>query len=178
MEPIPMAAKPAWYGRLDEIVGDVEALPSPWLTRTTVEFLLRVGPRRAQQIMAPCAVEQVGTSLVADRGLFVAHLRALAGKTDVDRERHRQRKLAREIEALRRNWLERPKLLVEAPVSIVSARMEDLPEDVELAPGRITIRFRKPQEALEKLLALAMAAGRDLARFEELTEVAETPSKE
>jgi hypothetical protein len=164
-----MAAKPAWYGRLDEIVRDLESLPCPWLTRPTVEFLLRVGPRRAQQIMAPCAVEQVGTSLVADRRLFIAHLRELAGKVDVDVERQRRRKLAREVEALRRNWLERPRVLIEAPLAILDERFEDLPDGVELAPGQITIRFRSPAEALEKMLALAMAAGRNLAEFEELT---------
>ena len=35
-----MPAKPAWYGRLDEIVAELEALPCPWITRNTVEFLL------------------------------------------------------------------------------------------------------------------------------------------
>jgi hypothetical protein len=164
-----MAAKPAWYARLPEILADLEALPSPWITRPVVEFLLRVGPRRAQQIMAPCAVEQIGTSVVADRALLLAHLRALARDSGVDTERNRRRKLAGEIDSLRRRWLERPKLLVEAPVSIVNQRLESLPEGIELAPGQITIRFRDPAEALEKMLALAMAAGRHLAQFEELT---------
>src|SRR5512142_3263078 len=85
-----MAARPAWYGRLHQIVAELEALPCPWITRGTLEFLLGVGPRRAQQILAPCAIEQIGTSLVADRDLLVARLRALAADTDVDRERHRR----------------------------------------------------------------------------------------
>lgn len=164
-----MSVKPAWYARLDEIITDLESLPSPWVTRGTVEFLLRIGPRRAQQILAPCAVEQIGTSLVADRELLIAHLRSLAGDPAVDTECQRRRRLARELDALRRRWLERPKVLVEAPVSILGQRFENLPEGVELAPGRITIRFQDPPEALEKLLALAMAAGRNLEEFEELT---------
>ena len=139
-----MAAKSAWHVRLDEIIVDLEALPSPWVTRSVVEFLLGVGPRRAQQIMAPCTVEQIGTSLVADRDLFIAHLRSLAGDADVDCERRRRQKFAGQIEALRRHWLERPKLLVEAPLTVVDQRLENLPAGVELGPGQITIRFRQP----------------------------------
>ncbi len=164
-----MPGKPRWHGRLHEIIADLEALPSPWVTRGAVEFLLGVGPRRAQQIISPCAVEQIGSSVVADRDLLIARLRALAGDSAVDVEVARRRKVAREIDGLRRNWLERPKVLVEAPLSVVNQRFDDLPDGVELAPGQITIRFRQPHEALEKLLALAMAAGRNPERFEELT---------
>ena len=35
--------------------------------------------------------------------------------------------------------------------------LQGLPEGVELSPGTITVRFSRPQEALEKLVALAMA---------------------
>jgi len=42
-----------------------------------------------------------------------------------------------------------------------------LPEGVELAPGSITVRFRDPDEALRKLLALAMAIGQNRLAFEE-----------
>jgi hypothetical protein len=168
-----MAAKPVWYGHLDQIVAELQALPCPWITRGTVEFLLGVGPRRAQKIMAPCAVERVGTSMVADRELLIGHLRALAGGNVVHYESERRRKLARTIEGLRRNWLERPKLLVEAPASMVNQQFEDLPDGVDLAPGLITVRFRDPAEALQKLLALAMAAGRNLDAFEARVATAE-----
>jgi len=165
-----MPAKPSWFGRLDRIIADLEALPSPWVTRGTVEFLLGVGPRRAQQILAPCAVEQIGTSVVADRQLLVRHLRNLTRSEAAHYESQRQRKLARTIEGLRRDWLERPKVLVEARTSIVDQSFDGLPEGVELAPGRITIRFAAPTQALEKMLALAMAIGRDMLHFEELTD--------
>jgi len=164
-----MPAKPKWYGRLAQIVTDLEALPLPWVTRGTVEFMLGVGPRRAQQIIAPCAVEQIGSSLVADRRLLILHLRALAGGEDAHYESERQRKLARVLDGLRRDWVERPKLLVAAPLAIVNQRINDLPDGVVLAHGRITIEFTTPVEALEKLLALAMAVGQDMAGFEALT---------
>ena len=40
-------------------------------------------------------------------------------------------------------------------------------EILALAPGQITVRFTTTQEALEKLLALGMAIGNDLERFEQ-----------
>ena len=56
--------------------------------------------------------------------------------------------------------------MVEAPAAIVKQEFEDLPEGVSITPGRITVEFRTSQEALEKLLAVAMAASNDLLRFE------------
>jgi hypothetical protein len=37
---------------------------------------------------------------------------------------------------------------------------------VAVGPGRITVEFGEPREALEKLLALAMAIGNDFEGFE------------
>jgi hypothetical protein len=37
---------------------------------------------------------------------------------------------------------------------------------VGLEPGRITVTFDEPQQALEKLLALAIAISNDFERFE------------
>jgi len=65
--------------------------------------------------------------------------------------------------------LERPQLLVEAPVRIVNQEVENLPAGVRLEPGRITVVFDHPQQALEKLLALAMAIGNDFDLFERST---------
>jgi hypothetical protein len=161
-----MAAKPAWYGRLESIVAELEALPCPSITRGAIEFLLGVGPRRAQQIMAPCVTEQIGTSLVADRRLLIRHLRALAAGEAGHYESQRQRKVAQTLDTLRTAWLARSKVLVEAPISIVNQDFEDLDPGIELSPGRVVINFQTPAEALEKMLALAMAIGKDMRRFE------------
>jgi hypothetical protein len=172
-----MPAKPAWLGRLDEILRELEALPCPGLTRGAVEFLLGVGPRRAQQIMAPCVTEQIGTSLVADRRLLIDHLRALAAGESGHYESQRRRKLATTLDHLRSAWLEQPRVLVAAPAAIVNQRFEDLPAGIELEPGRIAVRFATPAEALEKLLALAMAIGKDRPRFEAITAVSTESGK-
>lgn len=91
---------------------------------------------------------------------------------DHGRLRHRtdrRRKLAATLEQLRRAWLERPRVLVEAPAAIVNEELADLPDGIDLAPGCITVHFANPQQALEKMLALAMAIGNDRDRFERLT---------
>ena len=157
-----MSSKPSWYARLDHIVSELEALPSPWITRGTVEFLLGVGARRAQQLMASCVTEQVGTSVVADRELLIAHLKGIAGGESAHYETQRRRKFAQAIDQLRQSWISAPKVLVEAPTTVVNQDFDDLPAGLELAPGRITLSFDDPSEALAKLLALAMAIGKDM----------------
>ena len=57
-----MPAKPAWFSRINEVILDLESLPLPFVDRATLQSLLRVGPRRAQQIMAPCISDHLGSS--------------------------------------------------------------------------------------------------------------------
>jgi hypothetical protein len=162
-------AKPAWYSRINDIIRDLEALPRPFIDRATVEFLFGVGRRRAQQILAPSITDRVGANGLADRDALIAHLRRLAEGADGYYERRRRRKLAGILNQLRSQRIERPQLLVEAPVQLVNQDFENLPPGVRLEAGRITVEFEQPREALEKLLALAMAIGNDFERFERNT---------
>jgi hypothetical protein len=155
-----MPAKPAWYGRLDSIIEELEATEFTYVARATVEKLLNVGRRRAQQIMLPCS-RRVGSSSVADRGLLIERLKCIS-ESDGDFEKHRRSRVAAVVSKERA----RPRLLVESPVSVMNTRIQNLPEGVSLEPGRIVVTFSEPQEALQKLLALAMAAGNDLSEFE------------
>jgi hypothetical protein len=164
-----MPDKPIWFGRLDQVVAELEALPHPWIDRAAVERLLGVGRRRAQQILQPCVTQQIGASGVADREKLIARLRNLAHGESAYYERQRRRQLAESLEKLRQAWLEQPRVVVEAPESIVKQEFDDLPPGVRLGPGSITVEFRNVQEGLEKLLALAMAIGNDFGRFERVT---------
>jgi hypothetical protein len=161
-----MPAKPRWYGTLEQVITELEALPRPAVDRGTLQFLLGIGPRRAQQLMAACVTERVGTSSLADRQLLIAHLRRLAAGDAGHYERHRRHKLAATLEQFRRAWLDHPRVLVEAPVDMMNQDFADLPPGVDLQPGEIRIRFDHPTQALEKLLALAMAIGNDREGFE------------
>ena len=162
-----MPAKPGWYSTINEVIRELEALPRPFVDRAAVEFLLGVGRRRAQQILAPCIMDHVGANGLADRDAFIAHLRRLAEGDDGYYERRRRRKVAAILTQLQKERLEHPQLLVEAPVQVLTQEFENLPEGVRLEPGRITVVFDQPQQALEKLLALAMAISNDFDRFEQ-----------
>jgi hypothetical protein len=159
-------AKPSWYSKLDDVIRELDRLPRPFVDRATLEFLLGVGRRRAQQILAPCITERVGTNGLADRDALISHLRRVAEGDDGYYERRRRRNVAEILTQLQKDRRERPALLVEAPVRVVNQELGKLPAGILLEPGQITVTFDQPQQALEKLLALAMAIGNDFDRFE------------
>jgi hypothetical protein len=55
---------------------------------------------------------------------------------------------------------------VEASVQVLNQELDNLPIGVHLDRGRITVEFDDPQQALEKLLALAMAISNDFDQFQ------------
>ena len=136
-----------------------------------MESLLGVGRRRSQQLLAPIAERRVGTSLVAHRSRLIAHLKRIAAREEVYYEERRRQQLWTHLSQTRREWIERPPLLVEMPnAQIRRLELDDfegLPEGVELAPGSILVRFSAPDEALRKLMALAMAISQNRQAFDE-----------
>ena len=161
-----MPAKPVWYSKINGIIRELQALPRPFVDRATVELLFGVGRRRAQQIMAPYVTDHVGANGLADRHALIDCLCRLAEGDDGFYEVERRRNVAQVLEQLRKTRLEQPQLLVEAPMAMINQGFEDLPPGVYLEAGRITIEFERPQQALERLLALAMAISNDYDRFE------------
>lgn len=119
--------------------------------------------------MAPCITDRVGSNGLADRDRLVARLRQLAEGEEGSYEVERRRKVAGILHRLREERVEQPQLLVEAPVRVINQEFADLPPGIHLEPGRVTVEFRQPQEALEKLLALAMAISNDFDGFERST---------
>ena len=162
-----MPDKPFWCGRLEQIFQELGALPDPWVDRAILEHALGIGRRRAQQILAPCVTRQIGRNGLARREAILEHLGRLSAGEQQHYERRRQQRLAEYLEGLRHAYLTQPRVLVEAPASVLSQKLEGLPDGVALASGQITVRFQTATEALEKLLALAMAIGNDRERFEQ-----------
>jgi hypothetical protein len=171
-----MPDKPTWCGHLPEALAELRALPYPWVDRPTLERVLGVGRRRAQQLLQPCVRQQAGGAAVADREELIRHLEGLASGESKHYERSRRRKFAAELAKLNQAWIEQPKAFVEAPLSIASQRLADLPAGVKLGPGEITLTFSTAVEAMEKLLAIAMAAGNDLDGFESMISKSRFPS--
>jgi hypothetical protein len=88
---------------------------------------------RAQQILAPLS-DCVGTSSVADREAVIGQLEQIAAGKEGFYEIQRRRKVARLVEGLRRDRLERPQLVVEAPTAVVNQEFENLPAGVRVEP--------------------------------------------
>jgi len=116
------------------------------------------------------ARRRVGASVVARREDVIVHLNRIAAGETAYYEGRRRRQLWNELSRAREEWIEQPPVLVEvsnARVRHLATRdFDGLPEGVELAPGSITVRFTRPEEALEKLMALALAIGHNRAAFE------------
>ena len=150
---------------MPEVIQQLRERADPWVDRAALEELLGIGRRRAQQLLAQMAHRRVGASVVADREEAAAYLEQIAAGEAVDYEQRRRRRLWKELEA------GPPRLLVEvAGAEVRRIEREDfagLPEGVDLAPGVITVRFRDPEEALRKLMALALAIGGNRSGFEE-----------
>jgi hypothetical protein len=163
-----MPARAAWISRINEISTELERLPRPFIDRSTIEVLLQVGRRRAQQILAPCVSDRVGANGLAERDTVIRRLHEIAEGQEEHFETERRRKVAYVIEKLRRERIESPQVLIEAPVRVLSQQLLNLPAGVAITPGRITVEFTEPQQALEKLLALAMAIGNDYELFERI----------
>ncbi len=161
-----MPAKPSWYSHLPKVIDELERLNRPFVDRATLQTLLGVGRRRAQEILAPCVTDRVGANGLADREALILHLRHVAEGEHGYYEKQRQRKVSGVLAALRKERLERPQLLVAAPVSILNQELTDLPAGVRLESGRITVEFEGAQQALEKLLAIAMAVANNFESFE------------
>ena len=160
-----MPDKPLWYARLPEALAYLEQSPEPWVDRATVEFLLGVGRRRAQQLMQPLVSRTLGPNGLVARERLRRYFQQLAAGEDVADEQQRRQRLRRVLAEARRQ----PRVLVEAPLPLLNQRLAELPPGVWLTPGRIVVEgFTSAEEALQKLLALALAVGHNPMEFEQL----------
>ena len=157
-----MPDKPLWYARLDQVIIQLESLPASWVDRATLEFILGVGRRRAQQILRPLVRHTIGKNGLASRDELIRHLRRLAAGEPAYYEKKRRERFHSILEQMRREAREQPRVLVEAPQALRRQELDRLPEGVRLSPGRIVIEnFQSAEEAQRKLLALIMAMGND-----------------
>jgi hypothetical protein len=162
-----MPDKPVWYSRLDAAIAQLEQLPHPFIDRAALEFALGVGRRRAQQILRPFVSQTVGRSGLARKEDVIGYLQHLAAGNVAYFERRRRQRLHEILDKLQRQAKEQPRVLVEAPTSLLNQELERLPAGIHLSPGRIQIDgFRTSDEAKQKLLALILAMGNDPDGFD------------
>jgi hypothetical protein len=167
-----MPDKPLWLARIPTALHELKKSSLPWVERSTVEALLGVRRRRAQQILAQLVTERRGHAVMVEKTVLIEHLRRLAAGEEAFYEQRRRQRLAQQLAQDRRRWLAAPPVLVAPPPAVLQAVLKKdfagLPEGIELAPGRLSVTFATAEEALEKLLALALAIGQKREVFEEL----------
>ena len=164
---LPMPDKPSWTAMLEKAIAQLEALPCPDVDSQLLAELLDLRRRRAQQILRPLVSRTVGRSGLASKEAVIRHLRLLVSGDVAEAEKQRRKRFyAQLVQA--RAATQQPKILVEAPVTVVNQQLENLPAGVSLAPGRIVLEaFETIEEAQQKILALIMAMGNDPEGFAE-----------
>ena len=169
-----MPDKPLWLDRLPQAIATLEGSSLPWVDRRTIEDLLGVRRRRAQQILAPLASQSTGHTTIVEKSALIGHLRRMAAGEVTFYEKRRRQRLWQQLQEEHERWAENPPVFVEASPEILQAvyqrDFEGLPPGIELVPGRITVTFETAEEALQKLLALAMAVGQNRERFNKRVE--------
>ena len=135
-----MPDKPSWYDRLESVIEQLEQSPHPYVDRETLEFLLGIGRRRAQQILQPLVRRRLGKNGLAAKEDVIDHMRHLAaGDAAYFRRGSAASGSHAIIDGLHAAARERPRVLVEAPAAMVNQEIESLPPGVHLFPGRIQI---------------------------------------
>ena len=163
-----MPSTPTWLGRLSLAIDQLENLPLSWVDSGTLGFVLGIGRRRAQQILQPLVRQALGKNGLAPKQDVIRHLQNLARGDAVFFEKQRQRRLGALLQQMQQDLLSRPRVLVEAPNSIVEQQFQNLPAGIQLSAGKITIEgFTDHREALHMMLALVLAAGNDPSGFDQ-----------
>ena len=162
-----MPHHPLWLDRLDSAIEQLASLSSPWVDRATLEFVLGVSRRRAQQILAPLVRKTIGRNGLADRDELIEHLRRHAVSETAYYEGRRRERLHNLIDHWHQQAREQPTVLVKAPTAVLQQELDSLPPGISLEAGRIVIEgFRTGDEARQLLLALVLAMGRNPVEFD------------
>lgn len=149
-----------WIHRLIDIQARLNVHPAPWLGRAEIETLFDVSPRQATRILHRAGAQRISGALIVSR----EEMRAFLGQTerggDFDFQHRRRQRFQEKIEQARRQAPGR-RVLIPVPEPGADA----FAGDVQLEPGRLTIRFQTPVELMQKLLLLAQRASEDWREF-------------
>lgn len=169
-----MPDRPTWADKIPEAIDAVNQMePGAYLGVPEVMRLLGVERRRAQVIMGSIGASKLGNKIVVGADEMRVYLDTMGGG---DAERARKKAMAQRFVAIEKEHIQKytdaPKggyeiLPPEAGARRANVRtarlgLKHLPEGIEISKGMICIRCSGLQDAMEKLLALSVAAGIDL----------------
>lgn len=160
----PMPRKTEWIHRIGPALELLRALPSPTIDRAALQKLLQVSPRQALRILARLPSYRAGKSLLIGRLELIACLETLRQDETAAFELRRRERLDAQLRSLRRELAAR-RVRIAAPPEARNRLLADLPPTIQLAPGRLEIRFLHVEDLLRQLFELSQAMANDLDRF-------------
>ena len=156
---------PNWFKRLPEILAQIDALERRHqFDRESIEVLFDLQTSAAIKLLEQFGAEKIGGSYWISRKNLLIRLNRMAQtgsfKDALAHESERRRKIADTIREAKEEQLLRRKQIPVTPES----RHKNLDEldGTTLEPGRITITFESPEQALTRLMELAWAIAGDL----------------
>jgi hypothetical protein len=157
-----LPAQPQWLLQLPRIIAEVAAVSVPVIDRRMVERLFGVRRRRAIELMHVFGGLQSGQGFLLDRLDLIRQLKRIQAGAGFAVEEERRQRLVEALEEARRY---RVSAKVSIPVLSCNGKLAKLPDGIWLAPGSLKVDFRRAEELLGKLFALAQTAAADFEAF-------------
>lgn len=166
-----MAAEVTWANRIPDALKTLRESTETDVRRETIEDLLGVKRRAAQQVMAVVGTygQDKGLAAYVKRLDLILYLESQL-KSQADERRREARHFAEVLARLKKEHAEMPPVLL--PVQQIELeRMErrqrvgNLPHGIEISPGLLVIKFDDLEALVWKLQALAIAMQNDYEEF-------------
>ncbi len=167
-----MARSVSWLPRLHEIRRAVEGAARSHYTRREIEILFKLQPRAAGQLVEMLAEDKMGRNHLVKRETLAKFLADAAEAEDVRAVIAKQRDARPAISRMKIRSMSRRDFEALSPLA--------LPDWIELAPGRLLMRFETMRQLGEGLFLIARCLDGDaeLDRFAQLYEPRREPSAE
>jgi hypothetical protein len=153
-----MPAVASWMLRIPSIITDLTSLTAPVIDRSMFERLFAVKRRRAIELMQSFGGYRswqygAGRSREPD-------LNHLVHGPDYEREYHRKQKLTDELDTLHA-YRAGAGIPIQVSSGVEHRCSVDLPPEILLEPGRLTVTFSTTEELFGRLYELGQAAVND-----------------
>jgi hypothetical protein len=164
-----MPTQPAWFHRLDNILGELSELKTSHLDRLAVQKLFGVRERRARQLMAGLPCLQIGNAVAVERQALVERLQNTAESARFQWEVSRRARVSETLETVRKHLAAR-RQRVPAAADVRDRMVGDLAPGIELRPHELRISFEGAEDLAAKLFELSQAMANDWQVFQKLVE--------
>ncbi len=164
-----LPTKPAWFHRVDSILGELNQLKSSHLDRLTIQRLFGVRERRARQLMAGLPYLQLGNAVGVERQALIDRLQNTAESSRFQWEVSRRARVSETLETVRKHLAAR-RQGVPAAADVRDRMVGDLAPGIELRPRELRISFEDAEDLAAKLFELSQAMANDWQVFQKLVE--------